>query len=95
MKAICLVQIQIRDAEGFKGYMERAPQTVRQYGGRHVVRGGRTVTLEGPTNTTRNVVIEFDTVADAERWYNSPEYQDAKKYRDPNSDTSIIVIEVP
>lgn len=95
MKAICLVQIQIHDPEDFKGYMERAPQTVRQYGGRHIVCGGCTVTLVGPTNTTRDVIIEFDSVEAAERWYNSPEYQAAKAYRDQNSDTGIIVVEVP
>ena len=83
MTALCILKMDLHDPEAFKQYMATAPQTVIQYGGRHFSRGGRTVTLEGPENTVRNVLIEFDSIEAAEAWYNSPEYQAAKVHRDP------------
>ncbi len=84
----------LHDPEAFKEYMAIAPQTVIQYGGRHYSRGGQTATLEGPENTVRNVIIEFDSIEAAEAWYDSPEYQAAKNFRDhPVATCEIYVVE--
>jgi uncharacterized protein (DUF1330 family) len=50
------------------------------------------VTLEGPENTVRNVLIEFDSIEAAQTWYDSPEYQAAKVYRDPPVATCEIYV---
>jgi uncharacterized protein (DUF1330 family) len=92
MTALCILKMDLHDPEAFKQYMANAPQTVIQYGGRHFSRGGRTATLEGPENTVRNVLIEFDSIEAAQAWYNSPEYQAAKKFRDGGVSTCEIYV---
>lgn len=82
MSAYVIAQITVKDAEAYEEYRKRAPATVEKFGGRFLARGGRTLTLEGDEVTTRNVILEFDSLETIERWYNSPEYQEAKTYRD-------------
>lgn len=93
MPAFIVTKINITNMEPFKKYMEFSPATISQYGGRHIARGARTVTLEGEVNTLRNGIILFDNVEAAERWYRSPEYQEVKKYRDGNAIANFYVLE--
>ena len=41
-----------------------------------------TASLEGDWQPTRLVVLEFDDLAAAKRWYESQVYQEAKKLRE-------------
>ena len=59
-----------------------AGEVTAKYGGRYLVRGGEKVLLEGDLEQDRLVVIEFSDRASAEAWYNSPEYQAARKLRE-------------
>lgn len=71
--------------------MDRAPATIRQYGGRHIARGATTKTLQGEENSTRNGLIQFASMEDAIAWFNSPEYQEIKKIRDRSSESHFMV----
>lgn len=93
MTAYVIAQVTVDDPEGYEEYRKRAPATVEKFGGRFLARGGRTLTLEGEESTTRNVILEFDSLETIERWYNSPEYQEAKSYRDNVSQGRFIAIE--
>lgn len=62
MAAYIITQITITDPEKFKKYVELSPASIRHYGGRHIARGARTITLEGEESTTRNGIIQFDSV---------------------------------
>jgi uncharacterized protein (DUF1330 family) len=81
MAAYVVGQVTVHDAEAYDEYRKRASVAVEKYGGRFLVRGGRVLNLEGEEPTTRNVILEFDSIETIERWFNSPEYQDAKTYR--------------
>ena len=50
------------------------PGIFKKFGGRFIVRGGKSETVEGKARS-RNVVIEFPDYASALACYNSPEYQ--------------------
>lgn len=93
MSAYVIAAIDVTDPETYKGYSERAPATIEKYGGRYLARGGGTTTLEGEESATRNVVIEFDSVEAAQRWYDSPEYREAKSRREGAAVASIIVLQ--
>lgn len=93
MSAYVIAAIDVTDPEAYRGYSERAPATIEKYGGRYLARGGGTTTLEGEESTTRNVVIEFDSVEAAKRWYDSPEYREAKSRREGAAVASIIVLQ--
>ena len=56
-------------------YRKHTPGLVAKFGGKFIVRGGKTCTLEGGWKPARVVVLEFPDYAAAERFYDSPEYK--------------------
>ena len=60
---------------------------------RFVVRGGEMVTLEGPEETRRLVVIEFPSLERAKEFYHSEEYSRVKKRREGAATGQFIVID--
>lgn len=69
--------LEIKDQEAFlKAVMAVAP-TVKQYGGRYIVLGGRIAADQGP-EPKRITVIEFDTFEQARKWVASPEGTNAR-----------------
>ena len=81
------------DDEALAEYRRRNTAAVEAHGGRFVVRGGAMEVLEGDWAPLRVVVMEFDDVAAAKRWYESDEYQEAIPIRQGASTTGIIVVE--
>jgi uncharacterized protein (DUF1330 family) len=51
------------------------------------------VTLEGPIETRRVVIIEFPELADAEAFYHSSEYAQARKLREGIAVAEFIAVE--
>jgi len=45
--AYVIAEIEITHPEGYKEYTAQVPATIQKYGGRFLVRGGRTQVLEG------------------------------------------------
>jgi uncharacterized protein (DUF1330 family) len=81
------------DDEALAEYRRRNTAAVEAQGGRFIVRGGGIEVLEGDWSPLRVVVMEFDDVATAKRWYESDEYQAAIPIRQGASTTGIIVVE--
>ena len=75
-KGYLVVHLDVTDPEQFEKYREKVPATIAQYGGRYLIRGGAMETMEGDELPPRTVLLEFDSVAQAKTWYNSPEYQE-------------------
>ena len=46
MTAYVIVDIEVKDSDGYKEYVKVAPATVAQFGGRYIARGGANETLE-------------------------------------------------
>ena len=93
MSAYIIVDIDIHDAHGLEEYRKQVPATVAQYGGRFVVRGGKFETLEGDWQPKRLVVLEFPSVEQAKRWYDSVEYRPLKAMRFKASTSNLILVE--
>ena len=55
----------------------KARAAVEKYDGKFLARGGKNIATEGETSP-RTVIIEFSSYKQAENFYNSKEYQDAK-----------------
>lgn len=92
MSAYVVVEIDIHDPVTYEEYKRLAPPSIAQYGGRYVVRGGACETLEGNWNPPRFVMLEFDSVDQAKKWWASPEYAAAKALRQKSSTTKMIVV---
>jgi uncharacterized protein (DUF1330 family) len=70
----------IHDEAGFQKYIEVASPLVSQYGGRVIVYNpGPKPIVEGEPRSVI-AIAEFPSLADAERYYNSPEYTAARKF---------------
>lgn len=81
MAAYLLVDCEVTDPKQYDNYKRLAQAAVAQYGGRYVVRGGETVVLEGTWKPNRVIVLEFPDLEQARRFYDSPEYRDARAAR--------------
>jgi uncharacterized protein (DUF1330 family) len=92
MAAYVIVDIEVTDPVGYEEYKKLAAPTVAAYGGRYVVRGGAAETLEGDWIPRRLVVLEFESVADARRWWDSPEYAEARAVRQRTARTNMVVV---
>ncbi|MCI0586465.1 MAG: DUF1330 domain-containing protein [Planctomycetes bacterium] len=94
MTAYLVARMRITDAERYERYKELTPSIVASHGGRFLARGGRRVTLEGPADDRRIVLVEFPSVEDAEAFYHSPAYQAARALREGAAvGTELIVVE--
>ena len=93
MPAYIIVEIDIVDPAGYDEYKKLAGATVEKYGGKYIVRGGRTEALEGDWKPKRNVVLEFASMQRAKEWLNSEEYREPRKMRHRTARTKMIVVE--
>ena len=82
MPAYVIVETDVTDPERYEQYKAASPAAIAAGGGRFLVRGGELVVLEGDWQPTRLVVLEFEDLAAAKRWYESEVYQEAKKLRE-------------
>ena len=93
MAAYILVQIEVQDPATYENYKKLVPPSIAAYGGRFIVRGGKTETLEGTWSPARLVVVEFPSVEQAKKWWSSAEYAEAKALRQRAAKTELIVVE--
>jgi uncharacterized protein (DUF1330 family) len=82
MPAYVIVETDITDPEQYEQYKAASPAAIAAGGGRFLVRGGELLVLEGGWQPSRLVVLEFDDLDAAKRWYESEVYQEAKKLRE-------------
>ena len=93
MSAYVIVEIEIVDPVGYEVYKKLAGATVEKYGGKYLVRGGKTDVLEGDWNPKRIVMLEFPTMERAKEWLNCEEYREPRKMRHRTAKTNMILAE--
>ena len=81
MPAYIVARVEITDAAKYQEYVRATPAAIERYGGKFIIRGGELITLEGPPETRRLVVIEFPTLEQAKAFFSSEEYGQAKALR--------------
>jgi uncharacterized protein (DUF1330 family) len=93
MAAYLIADIEVTNSAGYDEYRRQVPATVEKYGGRFVVRGGASETLEGDWGPKRVVVLEFPTMDALKRWYNSAEYKPLIALRQKNASGNVIAVQ--
>ena len=93
MTAYVIARVEVDDPTLLKDYMAATPPIIAKYRGRFIARGGPTVTFEGPAESRRIVLIEFPDLSDAEAFYYSPEYSEARKLREGIAIAEFIAVE--
>ena len=93
MAAYVIVDVTINDPQDYEEYKKLTPSSITAYGGKFIVRGGKTETLEGAWSPERIVVLEFPTIERAKEWWDSAMYTPAKEIRQRSATTKMIVVE--
>ncbi|HEY7263442.1 MAG TPA: DUF1330 domain-containing protein [Trebonia sp.] len=93
MPAYVIVETDVTDPERYKQYQAASPAAIAASGGRFLVRGGEITVLEGDWQPPRLVVVEFEDLAAAERFYESEAYQAAKKLREGAARMRMVAVE--
>ena len=93
MPAYLIATIDVADPEQYGEYTKLSPAIIDKFDGKFLARGGRTVSLEGPQQNARVVVLEFPSVEHAQRFYESDEYQHAKSLRVKAASAQFFIVD--
>ena len=93
MPAYVVTEIEVIDKDRYEAYKQMVAPSIAAYGGKFLVRGGATETLEGTWSPQRFVIVEFASRAQAKAWWGSPQYAEAKALRQATARTEMIVAE--
>ena len=90
-KGYLIAHLRVHDPEGFKKFRQMAGPTIAQYGGKVLVREPNPDVREGKISGIA-LVIEFESIETARKFYESEKYQDAKAVRELAADTDLILV---
>ena len=90
--AYVIAEVEITDPAVFGEYAAKAGPTLAAYNARMIVRG-KPQAKEGTQPVGVIVVVEFDSLADAEHWYSSPAYAEIIPLRQRSANTRLFIVE--
>jgi uncharacterized protein (DUF1330 family) len=91
-KAYVICDIDVTDPERYEDYKRLSDLAAERHDGAFIVRGGAATVLEGDWQPHRLVVLEFPDEEGARRWYDSPEYIEAREMRHGAARMSIVLV---
>lgn len=92
MATYIAVHVNFEDAAALRPYQELASPSMGQYGIRALGKALDPQVLEGTAPGRLTVILEADSVAAAERWFHSPEYQRAADARRGVADFTAVLV---
>lgn len=93
MPAYVVVEARVHDREAFAAYARRVPEIVARYGGEYVALGGAQEVLEGDWGASRIVLHRWPDRESARRFWESPEYAEAKALRAGTGEFRVMLVE--
>ena len=81
MPAYWIARARIDDPVAYKKYTDLVPGILKIYGGKVLARGGKYKINEGPETFHRFVLIEFASLEQGVKCFESPEYLAAAAFR--------------
>jgi uncharacterized protein (DUF1330 family) len=91
--AYVFAEMEVTDPAAYEDYRKQVLAVVTKYGGKFIVRGGKVVSKEGGWAPKRMVALEFPSMEQALKWYDSPEYAPLIKLRQKASKGKLIIVE--
>ena len=71
--AYLVADVDISDKDAYRAYAAKVPDTLKPYNGRIIVRGAP-ISKEGAAPQGILVMLMFDSLDNAQKWYASPAY---------------------
>jgi len=91
-KGYLVAHIRVHDKEGFKKFAEMSGPVISEYGGKVLVRDPNPEVREG-RNSGIAIVIEFESIENARKFYESDKYTEARAVRASAADTDLILVD--
>lgn len=93
MPAYLIAHLDVTDPSLFESYRSAVPLVIASFGGRYLVRGGAVEVLEGEWQVPRLVILAFESLEQARRFYQSPEYQEILPLRLAAAKGDVVLVE--
>ena len=90
--AYVIAEVEVTDPAGFQDYVAKAVPTLGPHKAQFLARS-KAHSKEGAAPVGDIVVLRFDSLDDAERWYHGAEYSDAIPLRQRSANTRLFIIE--
>ncbi|HEV8029791.1 MAG TPA: DUF1330 domain-containing protein [Stellaceae bacterium] len=90
--AYVIAEVQVTDPPAFQAYAAKVPDTLKPYNARYLVRG-KAEAKEGEPPQGNFVMLVFDTLADAEKWYSTSPYQPLIAEREKAAKSRVYIVE--
>lgn len=90
--AYVVAEVQVTDPSAFQSYAAKVPPTLTPYNGRYIVRG-KAEGKEGDPPQGNIVILAFDSMADATKWYTTPPYKDLIPERETAAKSRVYIVE--
>lgn len=92
MAVYFIVEIkEVYDKEKYMQYVAKVPPIVEKFGGKYLIRGGKTTAISGDWNPLRLIVIEFESMDKFRLWWDSAEYREVGPLREQSAKTNAII----
>jgi uncharacterized protein (DUF1330 family) len=89
-----VAEVNVKDKDAYaKEFLPAAMKAIEQGGGKYVVRGGKTVAYQGAPPESRIVVFQFEDMAKAQTWWDSPGRKDSQAIGDKYATFRIYAVE--
>jgi uncharacterized protein (DUF1330 family) len=92
MAAYILADVEVTDPGQYAEYRKASSAAFEVHGVKPLVRGGTTERLEG-REPGRIVVLQFESMAAAKAFYESPEYRKARSTREGAAIMNMLIVE--
>ena len=93
MPGYVIADVTVTDPQTYADYRALTPGSIAAFDGRFLVRGGEHEVIAGGWAPGRLVLLEFDSLARAAAWYDSPAYVEARAIRQRASTGNMVMVE--
>lgn len=94
MAAYLIADTDLFDPAHYEEYKVRAKAIAEKYSGQYLARGGQLSVKESDLwSPTRLVIVRFDSFEQANKFYDSPEYQAILHYSKAAAKRTVVVLE--
>ncbi len=91
-KGYLIAHIRVHDKDAFEEFKTLSGAAIKAHNGKVLVRNPSPDVREGAAKGLA-IVVEFESLEDAQAFYDSQAYREAREVREPISDTELILVE--
>ena len=91
-----VAEVAVKDADKYKTeFLPPAIKAIEDAGGKYVVRGGKTISLQGQAPASRVVVLRFENMDKVQAWWDSPGRKSADVIGEKYATFRVYAVEGP